>query len=313
MKIRHWFFTGTLILALTGMTLTSCQKDKLVKGSYDYTTMTNLSEDELAVEEATNESMEDVEGLLSYQGGNFKSTERIPCNATVDSSEVVNDTITIYITYDGLSCNGRRYRTGQVEIRKRVGTHFGMEGASVNIRHINFTVSRPNGGRSMTFNSSKTFTKDTGGFVHMLGHNGFSSVVHRLQGRIGITFDNGTTRSWLVARQRTYTGTRGNLIMTVDGFGTSGEYNNLVTWGTNRNNEQFYTEINQSIVYKQSCGWDPVAGTKIHRIPEADKSAMVFFGYNSNFEPITGDECPTHYRVDWQNGTYTGTRLVPLP
>ena len=316
MKSNKLIYTGLFILAIAGMTLTSCKKDDLTKGSNDYTSVSNLTQDELEVEEATNESMEDVEGLLSGNGngGNFKSTDfNSRCNATVDSTEVVNDTITIYITYDGLSCNGRRYRTGQVEIRKPVGQNFGEEGASVRIKHINFTVTRVGSGRSMTINSTKTFTNVTGGFIFMLGHNGFESLVHRLQGDISISFDNGTSRSWSVARQKTFTGTRGNLLLTVDGFGTSGDYTNLVTWGQNRAGEQFYTQITNPIVFRQACGWDPVAGSKFHQIPEADKSALVIFGYNSNNQPITGDECPTHYRVDWQNGTYTGTRFVPLP
>ncbi len=314
MKTTKLFFHVAIIIAITAVTLSSCKKDKLEKGSMDYTSVSNLSDDELNVEQVSNESMEDVEGFLNYQGNdNFKSGGRVPCNATVDSTEVVNDTITIYITYDGLSCNGRRYRTGQVEIKKRVGTHFGRPGASVQIRHIDFTVSAPNGSRAMTINSSKIFTNVTGGFVFMLGHNGFNSLVHRLQGRMNISFSNGTSRTWLVARQKTFSGTRGNLLLSVDGFGSSGDYTNLVTWGTNRNGEDFFTQISESIVYKQACTWDPVSGSKFHQIPSADKSALVLFGYNSDLQPITGDECPTHYRIDWQNGTYTGTRFIPLP
>jgi len=309
-----------IVIALFGMSalmLGSCNKEKLEKGSNDYTSVSNLSQDELEVEEATNESMEDVEGLLSGHGngnGGFKSTDHMPpCNATVDSTQVVNDTITIYITYDGLSCNGRKYRSGQVEIRKPVGQNFGMPGATVRIKHINFTITRVGSDRSITINSTKTFTNVTGGFIFMLGHNGFDALVHRIEGNINVSFNNGTARSWSVARQRTYTGTRGNLLLTVDGFGTSGDYTNLVTWGTNRAGEQFYTSITQSIVFRQTCGWDPVSGSKFHQIPEADKSALVIFGYDSNNQPVTGDECPTHYRIDWQNGTYTGTRFVPLP
>lgn len=315
MKLTKAIYTGAIIVALTGITLSSCKKDKLEKGRNDSTAMANFTADEYAVEEATNQSMEDVEGFLGGQGGNgnLKSGNHLPpCNVTIDSTDVINDTITIYLTYDGTSCNGKLLRTGQVEIRKRVGTHFIMEGASVNIRHKNFTITRLATGRSMTINSNKTFTNVTGGNIHMLGHNGFTTLVHRLEGSMNVSFDNGTSRTWQVARQRTYTGTRNNLVLTVDGFGTSGDYTNLVTWGTNRNGEQFYTQITESVVFKQSCEWNPVSGSKFHQIPSADISALVIFGYIGT-EPITGDECPTHYRIDWQNGTYSGTRFVPLP
>ena len=136
--------------------------------------------------------------------------------------------------------------------------------------------------------------------------------VHRVSGNIAVTFDNGTTRTWNVARQSTYTGTRGQLVLTIDGFGTSGEYSNLLVWGTNRNNEEFYTRITQAVVFKEVCDGNPVSGIKVHQIPAVNKSATITFGYNSNNEPVTGDECPTHYRVDWVNGTYTGTSFLPL-
>jgi hypothetical protein len=313
MKTAQIFRTGAFFLALTGLALTSCKKDKLEEGKNDSTSLTQLSNDEINVEEITNDALRDVEGILSYNGGNLKSTDRIPCNATVDSTAVVNDTITIYITYDGLSCNGRRYRTGQVQIKKQAGSHWGMEGASVNVKYINFSVTRVANGNTIVLNSDKTFTNVTGGFIYMLGQNGFTSLVHRVNGYVDITFENGTTRTWNIARQRTYTGMPEELVLTVDGFGTAGEYSNLVVWGTNRNGEEFYTQINQSVVHKEVCEWHPVSGIKVHQIPGADKSATITFGYDSNNQPVTNGDCPTHYRIDWQNGTYTGTRFVPFP
>ncbi len=313
MKTNRLMRTAALFLALTGLTLTSCKKDKLDEGTNDSTSLTQLSNDEINVEEITNDALQDVEGVLSYNGGNLKSTYGIPCNATIDSTSVINDTITIFITYDGLSCNGRKYRTGQVQIKKQLGSQWGMVGASVNVKYINFSVTRVATGKTIVMNSDKTFTNVTGGFIYMLGQNGFTSLVHRVSGYIDVTFDNGTTRAWNVARQRTYTGTPGELVLTVGGFGTSGEYSNLVVWGINRQGEDFYTQITESIVHKEVCDGNPVTGIKVHQIPAADKSATITFGYDSNNLPVTNGDCPTHYRVDWQNGTYTGTSFLPLP
>lgn len=312
MKTTNLFRIGALLLALTSLTLTSCKKDKLEEGTNDSTSITQLATDEVNVEDITNDALQEVEGVLSYNSGNLKSTGGIPCNATVDSTLVVNDTITIFITYDGLSCNGKRLRVGQVEIKKQVGSLWGMPGASVNVRYINFAVTKVATGKTFILNSSTTYTNVTGGFLYMLGHFGLTSLVHRVSGNLSVTFDNGTTRNWNIARQRTFTGIPGEIVLTVDGFGTSGEYSNLVVWGTNRNNEEFFTQITQSVVYKEACDGDPVSGIKFHQIPSASKSATITFGYNSNNEPITGDECPTHYRVDWVNGTYTGTSFLPL-
>lgn len=311
MKSRNILIITMLLLAISSLVVISCKKDEKEKGSNDYSSMSNLSKDELTVEDATDESMKDVEAILADNGNN-KSTLNIPCNATVDSTEVINDTITIYITYDGLSCDGKRLRTGQVEIRKHQNTHFGMPGASVNVRHINFTITRVATGQSVTFNSNKTFTNVTGGFVFMLGNNGFDSLVHRIRGVIDVTFDNGTTRNWHIARQVTFAGSAGNFTLSCAGFGVEAPYTDLTTWGINRNGELFYSQILQPIVLKQSCEWDPCSGIKVHQIPAVGKSATVTFGFNSSYQPITGDECPTHYKVDWINGDYTGSAFMPL-
>jgi hypothetical protein len=126
------------------------------------------------------------------------------------------------------------------------------------------------------------------------------------------SFDNGTSRAWNVARQLTYTGTPGQFVLTVDGFGTSGEFANLVVWGTNRQGEEFFTQITQSVVHKQTCDWNPVSGIKIHQIPSDSKSATITFGFDSNNQPVVGDDCPTRYRIDWQKNNQSGTRYLPL-
>lgn len=311
MKTRRFIQLGALLLTVLSLSLSSCKKDNIDEGSKDSTSMEQLSADENNVENVTEDALKDVEGVLSNQGG-YKSTSGIPCNATVDSVSVVNDTITLYITYDGLNCNGTRMRTGQVEIRKKVGTHWGQPLSTVKIKYIDFTVTRVATGRSIVLNGEKTFENVSGGFIWMLGTS-MTSLVHKVSGYMNITFDNGTTRNWSVARQTTYSGTPGQLLVTIDGFGSTEGYSNLVTWGTNRQGEQFYTQITQSVVHKELCGWDPVSGIKIHQIPAVSKMATITFGFNNNNEPIGDDECPTRYRIDWTNGTYSGTAFLQLP
>ncbi len=312
MKTHNLIQLGALFLTVCAISLTGCKKDNIDNGNSDSTSMEQLGTDETNMEVVTDDAMKDVEGVLSYHPGNFKSTAGIPCNATVDSTAVVNDSITIYITYNGLNCNGTRNRVGKVEIRKKVGTHWGQAGATVIVKHIDFTVTRVATGKTITINGIKTFENVSGGFVWQLGTT-LTSVVQKVSGNMSVSFDNGTSRTWNIARQRTYTGTPGALILTNDGFGVEGEYSNLVTWGTNRHGEQFYTQITQQVVHKELCGWDPVSGIKVHQIPSNEKSATITFGYNNNNEPITGDECPTRFRVDWQKGNHSGTKYIQLP
>jgi len=305
MKTMNLFRLTMLVLAVAGLSLTGCKKDKNINPSADSSTLQQLSNDEQAVESASDESMNDVNLYLS--GGSYKSSRMLPCNATIDSTAVVNDTLTIYITYNGLNCSGTLFRTGQVEIRKHVGMHWFQAGATVMVKHINFTITRVSSQKSITINSTKVYKNVSGGVIWQLG-NGMDAIVHRTWGHVDVTFDNGTTRAWNVARQITFTGTMPNaLILTLDGFGSADGLENLVVWGTNRQNETFYTQILQSVVHRQVCGFDPCTGIKKHSIPADAKSATLTFGYNSNNEPITGDECPTKFRLDWQKNNNSGT------
>jgi hypothetical protein len=305
MKTQHMFRILILFIAVSGLLLTGCQKDKNTEPNVDSTSLQQLSTDEEALESANDESMNDVNGFLS--GGNEKSTAMLPCNATLDSTAVVNDTITYYITYNGLNCSGTRFRTGQVEIKKRVGTHWFMTGATVMVRHINFTITRVSTQKSITLNSVKIHQNVTGGGMGQLG-NGLDAIIHKTWGRVHVTFDDSTTKLWNVSRKKTYTGSVPfNLKITTDGFGVAGGFDDLVVWGINRQGENFFTQILEPVVQRQVCDWDPVSGIKKHIIPADSKSAVLTFGFNSNNQPISGNECPTKFRVDWQKNNNSGT------
>ncbi len=172
-------------------------------------------------------------------------------------------------------------------------------------------MTRVSTGKSITLNGTKTFVNVNGGHRWQVGSI-ITSYAERISGTMQASFDNGTSRSWNVARQLTYTGAPGQFILSIDGLGSTDTYQNLVVWGTNRQGEEFFTQITQTVVCRQLCGWNPVSGIKIHQIPSDNKSATITFGYDSNYQPITGDECPTHYRVDWQRNNNSGTSYLPL-
>lgn len=311
MKTKNLIQLAFILVSALSIALTSCKKDDLDTGNANPDELKQLSADENYVESIMNDAISDVSSVMSNNGGNLKSTEWLPCNATIDSLAVVNDTVTVYITYNGLNCNGTRNRTGKIEIKKKVGTHWEQAGATVVYKYINFTVTRLANNSTVTLNGTKNFVNVNGGHRWQVGST-IDSFVERVSGNMQASFDNGTSRTWNVARQVTYTGTAGQLILTVDGLGTSGEYQNLAVWGTNRQGEEFFTQITQSVIHRQACEWDPVSGIKIHQIPSDYKSATITFGYNDNNEPIVGDECPTRYRVDWQRNNQSGTAYLTL-
>jgi hypothetical protein len=307
MKFSNLFRLTLLVIAILGLTLAGCKKDKDTETYPGSVSLQQLSDDDESMESAMDESMNDANDVLS--GGILKSTERrLPCNASIDSLGITNDTITIIIDYHGMNCNNTRYRTGKVEIKKQVGSHWFQQGASVTVRHINFAITKTSNQKTITLNGVKVHQNVSGGLIWQLGNGVTSAIVHRTWGQVAVTFNNGAIKTWNIARQKTYTGTPADsLVLTTDGFGSADGYENLLVWGISRDGENFYTQIIQPVVHRQVCNWDPCSGIKKHIAPAEEKSATLTFGYNSNDEPITGDECPSKYKLDWQKANHSGT------
>lgn len=311
MKTKNFFKLGILVVALTGFTFTGCKKDKTTDPNPNTQSLQQLSKDEVTVTQISDDALNDANNVLS--GGQNKSTELWPCNATIDSATVAGDSITYHITYNGDNCPGNRTRTGQVSITKKVGQHWGAPGATATVKLINLTITKKINGKSLTLNGTKVFTNVSGGYMWQLGTS-YTNIVHKAVGYLTATFDDNSTRVWNINRQRTFTGTLGvNLIMTVDGLGSANGYDNLVVWGINRNGEAFYTQITQSVVIKAACDWNPVSGIKIHQIPSDSKKATLTYGYDSNNQPVPIGDCAEYFKVDWQKGTHSGTFFLPLP
>ncbi|MFA5972811.1 MAG: hypothetical protein WC780_10710 [Lentimicrobiaceae bacterium] len=311
MKTKNFFRLAVIMVSVIALTFTSCKKDDLNQGTTDPAALEQLAVDENDVEGIMNDAETDITSTLAGNSSGFKSTEGLPCNATIDSLANANDTITIYITYNGLTCNHRLNKTGKIEIKKRVGSIWSQAGTTVIFKYIDFTVTRVASGKSVTLNGTKTFVNVNGGCRWMVGTL-ITSYVERISGSIQASFDNSTSRTWNVARQVTFTGTPGQYNLSIDGFGVAGDYQNLVVWGSNRLGNEFYTQITQPVVCRQTCDWDPVSGTKVHQVPSENRSATITFGYDSDNQPIVGDDCPTRFRVDWQYNTNSGTSYLSL-
>jgi hypothetical protein len=168
-------------------------------------------------------------------------------------------------------------------------------------------MTRLSNNKTIVINSLKVHKNVSGGVIWQLG-NTLTSVVHRTWGHATVELQDGTTKTWNVARQKTYTGVPpANLALTIDGFGSADGFENLVVWGINRQGENFYTQVIEPVVHQQVCGWDPCAGVRKHSIPSDSKSAVLTFGFNSENQPIGFNECPAKYRLDWQKNNNSGT------
>jgi len=301
-----------ILFAVIGFIFTSCKKDKTNEEVTDTTSLQQLSKDETDIQSASDEGMNDANDVMAH--GSTKSLNWLPCHATVDSASIVDDTITYTITYNGLNCIGNRSRTGTIKVKRNINTPWYQAGCKVYAQFINFKITKVSG-KSITINGTKLFENVSGGLVLNLGNGSTSTVIHKVSGVILATFDDTSTRTWHISRQRTFTGIFPNqVVMTTDGFGTESTYSNLEAWGINRHGELFYSQINQSVVHKQTCNWDPVSGKIIHQIPGNSKSVTITFGYDDNNQLVSfsGTICPTRCKLDWLKNSHTGTLYIQI-
>lgn len=309
MKTLNFLRSTFLLFAVAGMVLSGCRKDNDETINTD--NLKQTSKDEVTLRAADDMVTNDANRILS--GGGSKSLLWVPCNATLDSTFVIADTVTYIITYNGLNCEGNYHRAGTVEVHKYVNQHWSDVGAKVFVKFIDFKITRVSDNRWVIVNGHKSFTNVSGGTLHQLGTT-LSSVTHTAMGSLSATLDDNTTRVWNIARQRVYTGTEGALVVSLTGLGSADGYTGLESWGVNRHGDQFYHSITSPVIIKEACTWDPVYGGGVISIPAEDITANVTFGYDSNSQPVdvNGSVCATHYRVDWTKGNNSGTFYVAM-
>jgi hypothetical protein len=303
------FLSLIIVIAMIGLFTTSCKKDNKDEKLPDSSSMQQLAQDEVAIESYANEALDDANEVLSKNS--LKSIASFPCNAIIDSI-VSGDTMIYSVTYNGLNCNGNKYKTGKIIFKRLISAPWSQAGTSVSLQFLNFKVLKVASQKWIMLNGTKIWTNFSGGLIKNLGTTITTNVTHTIVGSIQASFSDTTTRTWYINRKKTFTGIYpGGLLLSIEGLGSSNGYNNLATWGVNRQNENFYTQINQAVVLKQSCGWDPVSGIKIHQVPADAKSATTTFGFDSNNQPVT-TSCPTRFKIDWVKNGFSGTLFLDL-
>jgi len=302
------------MMFVAAVILTGCKKEDTIvdpPANNGSTSVQQISEDDNRLQRIDDDINLDIEMMMSTS--TLKSTDWLPCNAILDSTVILNDTITYYITYNGLNCPGNHDRHGKMEIRHRVGEHWFNIGATVFVKIINLQITNIHNQKTVVINGVKTHQNVTGGLLVQLGL-GIDHVLHKTHGFMTVNFDNGTNRTWNIARRIVYTGNFNlqimnfdELVIGIDGFGQVGEYTNLVTWGVGRNGEQFYTSVPHPVHYPMHLNFVPADGIQSIDIPSANKGATVTYGYDSNNQPVVPPACPTKYKVDWYHGSSSGT------
>jgi hypothetical protein len=228
-----------------------------------------------------NTVVNDVNGAAHVSG--LVNVHQLICDATV-TYDTANGQRIITIVYDGTNCWGNRSRTGTVTISIPKGQHWKDAGATATITISDLKITRLRDGKSIVLNGTKTITNVSGGLLKDLAT--LQTITHTILGSFTIGFDNGTTRTWNVSKQRVFTYNNG-IVITTTGTYSDGTDNNIAEWGTNRFNEPFKSLISAPKVIRQDCDFRLVSGQNTVIMDKG--TSVITYGLDANGDP-TG--CP---------------------
>lgn len=310
-----------MIFAISALLITGCKKKDDVQPENPATTpaaQQSKAADQANVDQQSNESIDDVNKILN---DNPNTRAELPCNVTIDSAALMTQGL-IKLTYHGLSCDQLRTRSGVISIQipfdpaTKKPVHWNAKGAKIIVTYDNYKVTRVADNKSITFNGKVTATNVNGGGVWVLLSG--TPVIHQLRGGMVITFDDGTTREWAVARTRTYALSVA-MVLTVEEAGdTLIAGKKVAYWGKNRAGDQFWLSIDKSVItnifggqlcrfYKPYQGVVVVAST----VAGANNSLTITYGVDVNGNPITGAlDCPYGYKLNWTDAAGTPQQLI---
>ncbi len=226
----------------------------------------------------------DVNGATAVNGVNgLVDVHHLICDATV-TYDTANGNRIITIVYDGTNCWGNRTRSGTVTITVPKGQHWKDANATATIAVSDLKITRLRDGKSIVLNGTKTITNVSGGLLKDLAT--LQTITHTISGSLTVGFDNGTTKTWNVSKQRVFTYDNG-IVITTTGTYSDGTDNNIAEWGTNRFNESFKSLISVPKVIRQDCDFRLVSGQ--NTVITNKGTAVITYGLDSTGEP-TG--CP---------------------
>ncbi len=246
-------------------------------------------------DEVINDANAAIENFSAFEGRE-ESTLTLPCNATylLDSTATLRR---ITITYNGLNCWGTRSRTGVVILTMPLGLRWRDQNAVLTTTFQNLRITRVRDNKSIVINGIHEVKNITGGRLGQLASLG--TIVHEITSPgMNVTFDNGTQRSWRVAKKRTFTYTNGIVITTI-GIHTDGTTTNISEWGVNRFGNNFVTVISQPMVIRQDCNFRLVSGQVSHQ--RLNATAVVTFGLDAtgNATSCPGIGVPYYFKLVW--------------
>jgi len=297
------------LLLSSSLLFTACKKAN-TDGTENATESQIQSQDQSIVADAVDDETTDAstmaENVIAIAGRTPIPYFPNPCNATV-TYDTISANRTITITYNGLNCAGTRSRTGVITIAIPVGQMWKNAGAQLTITAVNFKVTRVSDGKSITLNGSKVITNVSGGLLRELSTVG--TITHAITSPgITLTFDDGSQRSWQVAKQRVFT-YNGGMVITTTGTHADGGVSNISEWGTNRFGNPFVTQIVSPMVIRQDCAFRLTSGQVKHS--RLIRTVDVTFGLDSAGNPTSCPGTGSYYmKIVWVNAAGNTITLI---
>ena len=233
------------------------------------------------------------------------------CDAFIDKSQWGTAAKTIVITYRDTLCNTGIIRGGVVTVQLVQGERWFRPNAILKITFAGLKV-KPRLGNTYTYDGVRYITNVNGGLIFGYNANAprLDTVVHKIRSTNIVTFEDGTKRSWWVARKNTYAKSNYTLISAGD---TSINGTNCSLGGISRLNTNFIVQATQDIVSKAACSWyNAQAG--IRKFVSDNQTVTITFGVNaSGIQVPIGLACSDYYgcKIEWTrvNGTATSAVL----
>jgi hypothetical protein len=327
MKTRSLYLIGAAVTLMS--ILNACKKDN--NNSNNGTSSTDLqtqSDDQTQVTNENDAVVNDVNAVFSSQSGTTgasvnpgyqqgiavqggTSVQSPICDASV-TVDTTSSTRVITITYNGNNCAVTRTRTGTVTITWPSGHAWHEAGAVITVNVQNLKITRIRDGRSITINGTHTYTNVSGGSLTDVYLGKIQSVTHTITSdNMSILFDNGTTRTWHVARQRVYSKSGSSILITQTGTHTDGTNSNISEWGDNRWGNSFENVITTPLTVDGNCNWQLTGGSITTIRPVV--TTTLTFGLDAT-GASTG--CPTggasyYFKLVWEAGGKSYTFILP--
>lgn len=237
----------------------ACKKDNHADNNKSDSEIELHADDEAQFDAEIDAIANDVNLVLeSASSFSPRIQDNIICDASI-AVDLQTNPQTITLTYNGSSCfGGSRTRSGVVVLSAAPGTKWDVAGAAVKIEFKNLKITRSSDKKSITINGEQTYTNTSGGLLTKL--SALESITHTITSSgLSVTFDNGSKRTWQVAKERLFTYSNG-IVIAVSGKHTEGSKTNIAIWGSNRFGTSFTTSISDPLVIRQDCNFRLTSG-----------------------------------------------------